>query len=337
MPSSYWRRGSMRKSWIRRLSGRILKHSMAEAGVRLWMELLEDSLVSRSVSLGNKKDPPMSDGSGPISLESFAMWNPDSCSWKTSQACLLEGWETYSKTWPTAGTMRNGECFRRLRSALHISESESSSWLTPDVPLGGRTLSARAVDAKGQTDKGKRQVGLNNQAKHWPTARANDWKDSDQPRSRRGLMPDQHLPAAAKHWPTPTASDYGHNRGGSMGRVGPERPSLSTLVGKTWPTPIQSDSKRSGSRNQAGSRAHKGISLTDAITSTSSHQARTIPNDGSESSVKRRSLNPQFVEWLMGLPIGWTNSESLETQSFPSWRRLHIEHLRELLRERLRS
>ncbi len=36
------------------------------------------------------------------------------------------------------------------------------------------------------------------------------------------------------------------------------------------------------------------------------------------------SLNPEWCEWLMGWPIGWTNATApLETDKFQSWLRLH--------------
>tara|TARA_R100000808_G_C2113581_1_gene126927 strand:- start:348 stop:764 length:417 start_codon:yes stop_codon:yes gene_type:complete len=31
------------------------------------------------------------------------------------------------------------------------------------------------------------------------------------------------------------------------------------------------------------------------------------------------SLNPTWVEWLMGWPIGWTDSRPLATDRFPQW------------------
>ena len=34
-------------------------------------------------------------------------------------------------------------------------------------------------------------------------------------------------------------------------------------------------------------------------------------------------LNPDWVEWLMGWPIGWTDLEPLETGRFREWRRWH--------------
>ena len=34
-------------------------------------------------------------------------------------------------------------------------------------------------------------------------------------------------------------------------------------------------------------------------------------------------LNPEWVEWLMGWPIGWTALEPLATDRFQRWLRLH--------------
>ena len=56
-------------------------------------------------------------------------------------------------------------------------------------------------------------------------------------------------------------------------------------------------------------------------------------NNGSPSQKRRRTpplnavcggpLNPEFVEWLMGWPIGWTDCEPLETGKFLSWLQQH--------------
>jgi DNA (cytosine-5)-methyltransferase 1 len=67
-------------------------------------------------------------------------------------------------------------------------------------------------------------------------------------------------------YPPPPATQYGTNQGGGMGRVGPVRESLDTMARRgSWPTPTQGDSKSSGSRNTATSKANPGISLTDAV------------------------------------------------------------------------
>ena len=66
--------------------------------------------------------------------------------------------------------------------------------------------------------------------------------------------------------PTPTAQTYGSNQGGAAGRTGKVRHSLQSMAKRNkWPTPTAGDSRGSGSRNTANSKAHAGISLTDAV------------------------------------------------------------------------
>ncbi len=91
--------------------------------------------------------------------------------------------------------------------------------------------------------------------------------------------------------PTPTANSYGTNRGGGAGRVGKVRPSLRGLV----PTLTVK-----GNYNRAGSSARAG--------------------DGLATRIGAGPLNPQWLEWLMGFPDGWTENAHSGTQSSRSAR-----------------
>jgi len=65
------------------------------------------------------------------------------------------------------------------------------------------------------------------------------------------------------------------------------------------PTPTAGDAKASGSRRKPGSSAKPGVSLTDVVVhgqSLHKHHERT----------KGGHLAPRFVEWMLGLPQGWT-------------------------------
>lgn len=54
---------------------------------------------------------------------SFAKYDLDSSSWRTSQLSLFGGSIEFSAAWPSAGTMRNGECYRPAKWEHHTHES----------------------------------------------------------------------------------------------------------------------------------------------------------------------------------------------------------------------
>ena len=139
--------------------------------------------------------------------------------------------------------------------------------------------------------------------------------------------------AVEKMWPTPTARD-GPSGPGHSGQGGLN---LRTAVDRAfWPTPTASDADSSGSRNLPGSRAHAGVSLTDAVTSGNSSTprwftptARDYKDRGTNTDYDKvengrklagqvgGQLNPTWVEWLMGFPLGWTDLEPSATPSSP--------------------
>ena len=90
-------------------------------------------------------------------------------------------------------------------------------------------------------------------------------------------------------WPTPTVTGN-HNRKGASKHSGD---GLATAV-KNWPTPTCHDRK--------GKDATGGPCLTMVVGGT---------------------LNPMWVEWLMGWPVGWTDCDALEMDKFRLWLRLH--------------
>jgi hypothetical protein len=38
-----------------------------------------------------------------------------------------------------------------------------------------------------------------------------------------------------------------------------------------------------------------------------------------EETIAEGSLNPDWVEWLMGIPIGWTSLNPLEKEQYDKW------------------
>jgi hypothetical protein len=93
-------------------------------------------------------------------------------------------------------------------------------------------------------------------------------------------------------WPTPTVKGD-HNRKGASAKSGD---GLATAV-KKWPTPQARDWKGS---------------LGKGCQERGGHQSSLPAEVGG-------SLNPTWVEWLMGWPLGWTDLKPLETAKFQKW------------------
>lgn len=135
-----------------------------------------------------------------------------------------------------------------------------------------------------------------NDSSSWPTARAND------PEKRGNFDPTDPrtgLPGAALLWGTPTATDTAmrsqpYAQGGTA---------LSTQT-NNWPTPAARDHKGQDLASRSGG-ASLGHAVLTGQFSHSSPRAQTA-EPGSTSSASHRTLNPLFVEWLMGWPMNWT-------------------------------
>ena len=72
-----------------------------------------------------------------------------------------------------------------------------------------------------------------------------------------------------------------------------------------WPTPLAQDAKQNGMRPTS-----HATMLICAV-----RRAENRPTGG--------RLNPEWVEWLMGLPIGWTDLKPLEMVKFQQWLNSH--------------
>lgn len=104
--------------------------------------------------------------------------------------------------------------------------------------------------------------------------------------------------------PTPSAQNYGTNQGGGAGRVGPVRMSLETMARKNhWPTHRSSPNENRQFKPTPSQLSGKhGLSLASEVGGP---------------------LNPDWVEWLMGWPIGWTDLRPLAMARFQEWFEQH--------------
>lgn len=190
----------------------------------------------------------------------------------------------------SSGTWVQGSFFSRTCRDSCITDCEScgvtfGAW----VSQFGQASSRRQKSGRHTGDRG---------SSSWPTATASSGTAGYSTES--GRHSGTTLTDAIRLYPTPAAQTYGTNQGGAAGRVGPARPSLETWA-RTYPTPAASNADRGPSGDVEEGRYRHGRRLQD-------------------QAYGHGVLNPRFVEWLMGLPIGWTSFEPLGTEWSRWWR-----------------
>ena len=115
-------------------------------------------------------------------------------------------------------------------------------------------------------------------------------------------------------WQTPTVADA--SRTGSAeawGKYVTEGKTSSCRLRNQvhWPTPVTSDHAA-----RRPTESWKGTSDLPSVVWTA--------NGGTENPDKPPAkLNPVWVEWLMGWPLGWTDLKPLGTDRFCSWQQQH--------------
>lgn len=162
--------------------GMTLGHSTGKRGVARWISLLPDSRANLSRLLDNGKLRPTIGICGLKLSELFAKLDHRSSSWKTSEDYsqdLTDISRRFSKSWPSAGMMLDGECFRRPKWERRIGEIDSGYLPTPTVH--GNYNRKGASKTSGD--------GLETAVKRWPTPTARDWREGGYAADRRRNSP----------------------------------------------------------------------------------------------------------------------------------------------------
>ncbi len=129
-------------------------------------------------------------------------------------------------------------------------------------------------------------------------------------------------------WPTP----HGMPKPGQRRNPGPSGNELGRAVNeaerRTWPTPTRSDSKGGpgNSGRQGGENLKTAVAREASFPTPKAQDAKhAAPTDWEKTNRPKDlhvrvggALNPPWVEWLMGFPIGWT---ALPPSATPSSRR----------------
>ena len=206
--------------------------------------------------------------SAPDFLGSF---DPDTPSLKTSQTCLLEtgeiGLSEFSGTFPRSGMMRNGTVYQLPNLARTITEIASGLWPTP-----------RAQESKHAA----------------PT----EWEMNTDHQGTQGSLRVQ-VNKRPFYWRTPDIGGGGTPKAIFEGRTHresgqPIQVRLADQV-KLWPTPCAHEARLGYQRRDTGKKGTQK-SLTTLVIDSQGGREQTVG-----------SLNPTWVEWLMGFPLGHTD------------------------------
>jgi hypothetical protein len=292
-PLPTWLRRWNKGGWFRHLSGRILKPcqwTAFEIALSSSLAVIPANRSAQQESAPEKMTPATSGlGSENISKQSDLF----GASLKTSKDTSALDCKKSSRTWKDLVMRRRGEYSARLKSARHIRESESISLPTPSATSYGSNQGGAA----GRT--GKVRHSLESMAKHnlWPTPTAQD-NNQIKGKDKRGTT----LGGAVRNWPTPTANSRDATPRWTKTRNGKQlvEPNLAGAV-QTWPTPSAMDHKG----GYIGGRIRNGKVSFDTLDVAVQHVSNKDKKSG--------TLNPDWVEWLMGVPTGWTDLGSWGT------------------------
>lgn len=225
--------------------------------------------------------------------ELSARYDLDTSTWKTHQCLWVEDLPWSSVTLPKWGMTRSGALFQHPTAERPISATASGLWQT--------IVTDDAASRPGGKQNSRGEPKLSAEMMLWPTPTVHG--NHNQPGSSKNAG--WGLSSAVKLWPTPTRSD-GTGGPGNQGRS--EGPNLRTAVSRSWPTPCASASK--------GSSPASLVRKTGKSRSNDRIDHAVMASDGGQ-------LNPAWVEWLMGWPIGWTELKPLAMDKFREWQRQH--------------
>jgi hypothetical protein len=189
-----------------------------------------------------------------------------------------------------------------------MRDRDLGSWMSP-TPLSQEAKHGEPTEWELSTDHAATRDSLRVAVAKgmWPTPNARqggggEYKDPQKILERMKKGHQKNLGDMVKLWPTPTTQEIDHpwmeltETGRRLAKDGENSHSLNLAdTVKMWPTPQAADNRDRGNMSTPAikRRIEKGkqVMLSMSV------------------SEKSGALNPEWVEWLMGFPAGWTNLE----------------------------
>lgn len=137
----------------------------------------------------------------------------------------------------------------------------------------------------------------------------NIWLRRRDEKKAQGINLQFPLRVAVRMWPTPTVCGNNNRKGA------------------TWPTPTASDAVGGPgtSGREGGMNLRTAAWLTPTVNDSKNNAppSQALRNTPPLNSQVGGPLNPTWVEWLMGWPLGWTDCAASATDRFRQWFALH--------------
>jgi len=301
---------------MQHLCSRTLRPSHTESFVDAWTSSLEDSRANPSVLLESVKLLKTPDTSSPTSQTESESANLELFSSKTYKESSVARQPTEnqfsnmsSEHWKDWVIEQRQEYSQRKKSAHLTKESESTSLAWPTASVEGCVEGgvAKNVEMTSSGFKATRENGTSYGAKLRDAVEIYEKKNWATPQT----FDSNNLVRT----PEKLAQTRAEKNAGCMNlREQVHYPDMdhSRKAAKNWPTATARDWKGCGNAITRKDGKHRIDNLEAVIKYGPQDQAN--PNTSGKSQELQGKLNPSWVEHLMGLPVGWTDLGSWETE-----------------------
>ena len=229
--------------------------------------------------------------------ESLEKFDLNTHTWKTHQCLWDEDLQPSSVILPKWGMMLSGVLWESTTSGLPTSETGSGlleSWPTPKAQ---ESKHGEPTDWEMQTDhegtKFSLRVQVAKREQKWPTPSANKTTSSGELVNADGTPWDGHSKPHSAQTGKPVQTAL-----------------MDKVIQQKWPTPKSSEYKGA---------ALDRIPDTDQYRGNLCEKAELETGEPQRENGKVKRLNPDWVEWLMGWPIGWTSIEEITELDWRDW------------------
>lgn len=237
-------------------------------------------------------------------LESLGKYDRDTSSWRTPQCLLFEDSTESVETLPKWGMTLNGELWALTMPTLHTKEKDFGCGENFEGQSRARHIpTCQEVEHPNaeltETGRRKSKNGKN-------TSHSLGLADAVSHREDDGVMNSIPTPCARDYKGTSNEESLVYSTGNRLNQLPNYVRYILEREKPSFPKP-----GTTGLSNGSGNCEKSKQLLQDGVISEEECRSFRAGNGG--------QLNPYWVEWLMGWPIGWTSLKPLRKKDFLSW------------------